>query len=183
MAPTLIIGLGNVGEQYTSTRHNLGINAVRYFVRQIKAKAQVSDWQDDKKSESQLAQINFAPNSSITCLFPLTNMNDSGRAVSKYLRYHDLEQDQLLIVHDDLELPLGEYSYSISSAQGHNGVRSIHRYLNSIDIPRLRLGIGRPTAEQEVREFVLSKFTSEEQPKVTQIIQQASNKLMELIKQ
>ena len=182
MKPRLIIGLGNVGEQYADTRHNLGINAVRHFVNQMQANAQVSNWTEDTQSEAELAQINITPANSITCLFPQTNMNESGRAVSKYLRYHELDQDELLIVHDDLELPLGEYSYSIASAKGHNGVRSIHKYLNSIDIPRLRLGIGRTQENQEVHEYVLSKFTSEEQPKVAQIIEQAADKLVELVK-
>lgn len=149
----LIVGLGNPGEKYVHTRHNLGARVVAAFVQ--------------KMGEDALKQQGIA------WLLPTVNMNDSGTPVADYLRQLPLEPSQVLLVHDDLELPLGEIKFQPGgSARGHKGVRSVHEKLGTTEIPRLRLGIGRP-ATGDVFDYVLENFTEEEEAIVEQVVEKA----------
>jgi len=175
----LYIGLGNPGEKYQRTRHNLGIRALRAWAP--------DNWHTVKKLPADLAQITL-PGATITCLFPLTNMNRSGVAVRRFLRqgfrriFRPLPLNRLLIIHDDLELTLGQFRLKQSgSARGHNGVRSIHNALGTQDISRLLLGIG-PKPDSNTSDFVLGKFTPTEEETVTQMIPQVLETLNEFAK-
>lgn len=157
----LIVGLGNPGEKYARTRHNLGARVVEAFIQ--------------KMGEDALRGQGMA------WLLPTMNMNDSGTPVAEWLRQSPLEPSQVLLVHDDLELPLGEIKFQAGgSAKGHKGVRSVHEKLGTTEIPRLRLGIGRPPAGADVSDYVLENFSSEEEEIVRQVIEKAVVWLEEL---
>lgn len=155
MISKLIVGLGNPEEKYASTRHNFGARAVAAF-RQAAG--------EEKLSEAGIA-----------CLLPTLNMNDSGRPVAEFLKYHPLPLTQILLVHDELELPLGEYKFQAGGgARGHKGVRSVQAALGTLEIPRLRLGIGRPAGENEVADYVLEPFSTQEAEIVQQVLDAAA---------
>lgn len=147
----IIIGLGNPGRQYAGTRHNLGIDLIVSWL------GEGADWREEKKTSALVCEKDNA-----VCIFPLVGMNESGKVVAEFLKNKSVELPNVLVVHDELELSLGETRLvSGGSAKGHNGVRSVQEHLGTQDIPRLKLGIGRPEG-QEVHDFVLSKFSPEE---------------------
>lgn len=144
---TVLIGLGNPGSKFEGTRHNLGKRVVQHYT---------------------------PPDERVIRFVPTTFMNESGMAVAAFLRQHHLDPAELLLIHDDLELPLGQIAFKAEgSAKGHNGVRSVHDALQTQAIPRLRLGIGRPPVEVPIDQFVLERFTPAEEPLVNQMMQQA----------
>ena len=138
----IVFGLGNPGREYEQTRHNLGASVVL-------------NWE---------AQISDEMKARLRVLLPTMSMNESGSVLKDALRYIDIELQDILIVHDDIELSLGEAELVLGgSAKGHNGVRSIYDELGTQDFQRLRLGVGRPAEGVDVRDFVLSRFSVEEQ--------------------
>lgn len=162
MMKKLVVGLGNPGGKYAHTRHNFGARAVQELVRQL--------------GEAQLTEQEVA------FLLPVVNMNQSGIAVAEFAQYHNLLPAQILIIHDELELPLGEFKFQEGGgARGHKGVRSVHEKLGTQDVPRLRLGIGRPDfakatsgeANLTISDYVLGEFTLEEELVVEKVVAQA----------
>ena len=138
----IVFGLGNPGKEYERTRHNLGARVVM-------------GWETQASDEVKAY---------IKIVSPLLPMNESGTVLKDVLRFVDIETQNILIVHDDIELPMGEVELVLGgSAKGHNGVRSIYSVLGASDFHRLRLGIGRPLEGMEVRDFVLGRFSVEEQ--------------------
>lgn len=164
MQDYLIVGLGNVGNQFVGTRHNVGIRALRLWVeKQGEQAGRTISWRNDASLPGEVAQVDL-PDARVWTLFPFTMMNNSGQAVAQFLKTHTISLDRTLIVHDDLEISFGEVDFKLGgSAKGHNGVRSIHQVLQTQDFYRLRIGIGRPTTEIPVDAFVLQKFTAEEE--------------------
>ncbi|MAF35406.1 hypothetical protein CMO91_06210 [Candidatus Woesearchaeota archaeon] len=203
MSNLLFVGLGNPDARYAGTRHNFGADTIRAWVETMRSQVEVTQWQADSKAQADVAQVRLsslqhtdqqgssavsrflvllrpATSDTITihCVVPTTGMNKSGDAVAAYLNQHPLENHDVTLVHDDLELALGQQRYVAGgSARGHNGVRSIHTRLNDQNIGRLRLGIGRPEGEMPVDKYVLSKFTSEEQQVANTVMQQAGLQL------
>lgn len=157
----LIVGLGNPGQQYQRTRHNVGF----WFV-DILAAEHNADWQLDKKFNGQLATIELNEKS-ITLMKPLTFMNKSGSSVSAYVRYYQLNVEDVLVVHDELDFLPGVARLKKNGGHaGHNGLRDIIAQLNSNDFPRLRIGIGRPPGRQAVADYVLSAPSKDDQEKI-----------------
>lgn len=170
----VVVGLGNPGERFVGTRHNLGIETVQEWVTQEQPEA---SWRLEDRFEALMTQLRIN-DVSVVCLFPQTFMNDSGRAVAACMAYYQIDMADVLIVHDDIELPLGEVALVAGgSARGHNGVRSIHQTLKSQDIARLRLGVGRPTMGEPVDQYVLQRFLSEQQSVVAQMREAAREHL------
>ncbi|MEX0649878.1 MAG: aminoacyl-tRNA hydrolase [Candidatus Andersenbacteria bacterium] len=183
MNKVVFVGLGNPGKKFEHTRHNVGIDILRVWVEMMKGRgATVSNWKEEQAFNAEIAEVALPP-VQVECIFPLTFMNDAGRAVGAHAAFYNITPQNILIIHDDLELPLGEVSIKEEgSAHGHNGVRSIHQQLSTDKIRRLRIGIGRPLAQVPVEEYVLQQFTTEEQPGITQSIHQAALLLEEQAK-
>lgn len=157
MKKQLLIGLGNPGAQYEFTRHNLGARVV-------------AAWQAQ--------QLEGLPHIKIYLPQPDVFMNDTGPAIAAFLKREGLTPEDLLIVHDDVELPLGVIKDKLEgSAAGHNGVRSIQETLGTQAIRRLRIGVGRPTDATPLEAFVLQKFSSAEETELPAIMAQASKRL------
>lgn len=167
----LIVGLGNPGEQYTHTRHNLGIQAVKKFV------GNHAIW---KKEDQFIAEV--AKTTAFQAIFPLTYMNNSGQSVVAFLNFLKATPAQLVVVHDEVELPLGDVRWKESgSASGHNGLRSIIDALGTDEFRRLRLGVGRPPEQMSLDRFVLEKFLDNEQEAVEQLLVTAVKELSTIL--
>ncbi len=183
MRHILIIGLGNPGEQFKDTRHNLGQDVVGRWIDDIRQKdADIQDMQSKESLHARIQEI-VLNDVKITILFPDVFMNESGKAVAQYLRYNEINKKNILVIHDDLELALGDVKYQeAGSAHGHNGMRSIHQYVGDTDIPQLRIGIGRPIDQRPIEKFVLEKFKPEERAilqEKRQVILDAITKVIE----
>lgn len=146
----LIVGLGNPGNKYEGTLHNVGFSAIE----RVAEKSSLYQWKDQFKSK--LVSGNEAGEQFIL-LKPQTYMNLSGEAVQACKHYYKIELDEILVVFDDLDLPQGKLRYRSSGGHGgHNGVRSILQHCGGPTFHRLRIGIGRP-AHGKVSDYVLSK--------------------------
>ena len=159
MKKIVLVGLGNPGQRFTTTRHNLGYRAVQTWLRQhLDASQQVVIYE------------------------PTAFMNDTGPAVAALLRDHDATPAELLVVHDDVELPFGQIKIKADgSAGGHNGIRSIQAALGTQTFRRVRLGVGRPKDDQELSDYVLAPFTTAEEEKVPELLQRASAVIYDLL--
>lgn len=133
----LIVGLGNPGTQYTQTRHNVGFRVVDYL-------AQKHGWSWEKRGRALIASGTLGLEK-VTLVKPLTFMNLSGEAVSELVHWYKLQPEDVLVIYDDMDLPVGKIRLrGKGSAAGHNGLSNITHYLHTDAIPRLRVGIGRP---------------------------------------
>jgi PTH1 family peptidyl-tRNA hydrolase len=166
----LVIGLGNPGAKYAGTRHNVGFMALERL-----AAAAGSGFRNQAKLQGLLAEVGSG-DQRLRLLMPQTFMNDSGRAIRAALDWFALQPQELLVVVDDMDLPLGKLRLRASgSAGGHNGLRSTISHLGTQDFPRLRIGIGAPAdnpVERKARTIghVLGRFTPDEQPLLAQVL-------------
>lgn len=159
----MVVGLGNPGSKYEWTRHNIGFEALNRFRVNLDGMAQsASSRTVQSKFEGQFVKTKW--NGSDVCLvWPLTYMNCSGRCVAQFARFYRIEPENILVICDDLSLPLGKLRIrKTGSSGGQKGLESILSCLGTQDVPRLRIGID-PTPEQwETVDYVLGKFSSEE---------------------
>lgn len=185
----LIIGLGNPGEKYIETRHNLGWRVIDYLHQNLK----LEDWRLAKKFDSLISQRN-TNQEKIILSKPQTMMNNSGRAVKALVDYYKISKQDILIIHDEIDLPLGKIKLQQDrSSAGHRGVQSIIDRLGTKDFIRMRIGIApriknqespkqNKSAAEQVRiknteRFVLEKFTEQEE----EIIQKSIKKAAQII--
>jgi len=169
----LIVGLGNPGIKYAFTRHNVGFWVVDELSSRGKARFR------EARCRSYIAQASLA-DKKIILAKPLTFMNRSGRAVAALLEYFSLEQDRLLVIYDDLDLPLGRIRLRRGGGSGgHKGMASVITFLQSENIARLRLGIGRPQGFGESlsydKDYVLSTFSPAEEKIVLEAVLRAAD--------
>ena len=167
---SLVVGLGNPGEKYAGTRHNVGFMALEQL-----AKRQNSSFKQQSKLHALAAEVGQGPNR-LRLLMPQTYMNDSGRSIRAALDWFGYEPNQMLILVDDMDLPLGRLRLRLSGgAGGHNGLRSTIAHLGGQEFPRLRIGIGAPALNPVERKqrtvgHVLGRFAVAEQPVLEEVI-------------
>jgi len=167
---TLIAGLGNPGPKYESTRHNFGFMAVDALL-ELGAARELSMGKDGTLFALRLPGVE----GEVLALKPMTFMNLSGRAVAHVLRYYKLDVADMMVVHDELDLPLGRMRMKQGGGlAGHNGLKSIAAETGSQEFARLRLGIGRPQGKMDVAGFVLHDFSPEERPVAEKVIPAAA---------
>ena len=174
----IVVGLGNPGLKYEFTRHNIGFRIIDSLAQDMGT--------EFKKVKSYYSLISRGTinNHKVMLVKPQTFMNLSGRAVSKVVSYYQIPHQDLLIVYDDLNLELGQVRIrKKGSAGGHNGIESIMQYLNSEDIPRLRIGIGNPLANFnfDCVSYVLSSFNDDEKDKIKEVIQLSTEAVKTII--
>jgi len=163
----LIVGLGNPGTRYARSRHNVGFMVVEEFAR-----AHAIEFKR-KKFNTALAEGTL-DGTRVLIAKPQTFMNLSGEAVSKLYKFYKIAPQDLLVVYDDLDLPLGKLRLRGSgSAGGHHGMESIIARIGTSEFPRLRVGIGRPNPESDV-DHVLGNFEGQEMKEVKEIILRAA---------
>ncbi|MBI3047474.1 MAG: aminoacyl-tRNA hydrolase [Acidobacteria bacterium] len=163
----VIVGLGNPGREYAETRHNVGFRVADVIGERLNLQ-----WRRDE-------DVVFAKSFGGTPFFvvkPQTYMNRSGYAVSRFVGYHNIEPRDLLVVVDDVDLPLGKIRVRAKGSAGtHNGLKSVVEQLGTIEFPRMRLGVGRGDARRDLADYVLATFDPAEAPEVERLIIRAAD--------
>jgi len=164
----IVVGLGNPGRKYERTRHNAGFMAVDELARGLRFAL---------TQEKYHALVGKGPEGGREVLLakPQTYMNESGRSVAAILRYTSATVKDLVVVHDELDLPLGVVRVKAGGGHGgHNGLRSIADHLGTQEFIRVRVGVGRPPEQWDAADYVLSPFTPAEQPVAVEAITAAA---------
>lgn len=172
LIPRLIVGLGNPGETYRDTRHNIGFMVLDEVAQRLQA-----SYQPEKRWAAHVARAG-----STWLQKPQTYMNDSGRAVAGLARYQKIEPERTVVVYDDVDLPLGALRFRLAgSAAGHNGIKSLIASLGTDTFPRLKVGIatasGRPVGSRMVG-HVLGRFSEEEKADLNAVISRAADAIL-----
>lgn len=155
--PALVVGLGNPGPEYAGTRHNVG-----FLVADLLAARTGARFSVHKRSNSDVAQGRLAGRP-VTVAKPRTYMNVSGGPVAGLVRYFSVPAEEIVVVHDDLDLAFGVVRLKRGGGEGgHNGLRSISRSVGTKDYLRVRFGIGRPPGRQDPADYVLKRFSAVE---------------------
>lgn len=169
-----IIGLGNPDEDYKDTRHNAGREAVSSFLK----KEGLKEWDFNKKIPALAANVKI-DNKKVIFVLPETFMNKSGKVIT----YLKLKSKDILVVHDDVDLPFGKIKFSFGKRSGgHKGVQSIKRALKTKDFWRLRIGIQKK-ARVQAEELVLIKFTKQEKEKLKKVFKNTSEAIYMFLKE
>lgn len=171
----MIVGLGNIGTRYDETRHNTGFMVVDQLARDYHLGAFTH-----LKQEA-VAVSGVINGEKVMLVKPTTFMNDSGRAVGPLVDYYDIDLDDLVIVNDDLDMPVGKVRLKTHGASGgHNGLKSIISVLGTKNFNRVKVGIDHPQ-HGTVVSHVLGKFSKDERPKFDQAVEQAEHALEDWI--
>jgi len=171
----LLVGLGNPGRAYQETRHNLGFQVIDLFARDNGIPI------SKKKFNAQFGSGRFE-SENVLILKPSTYMNRSGIAVSAFVDFYRLGPDDLVVSHDDVDLPLGRIRLRGGGGDGgHKGVRSVIEWTGSADFTRLRMGGGRPEGLESVEHFVLQPFRKDERAAALSLAEQGARALEVLL--
>jgi PTH1 family peptidyl-tRNA hydrolase len=166
----LVAGLGNPGREYVGTRHNVG-----FEVMDLLARRHQLSW--PARYDAPAVEVRWRrPDADVLIVKPLTYMNLSGRAVGELVRFYKIDLPDVLVVTDDVNLPLGRLrARATGSEGGHNGLRSIAESLGTIDYARLRVGVGRGDMRRDLADHVLARFEPDEQPGIEDAIARAAD--------
>lgn len=163
----LIIGLGNPGKPYEHTRHNIGFDVIDELANRWNAPL------NQTKFNGMYATVH-RPEGKVILLKPLTYMNLSGECVRPLMDYFDIEIEDIIVIYDDLDLETGKLRLrGKGSAGGHNGIKSLIQHLGTQEFNRIRVGISRPPAGIKVADYVLAKFSKEDQPIVKEAVEKS----------
>jgi peptidyl-tRNA hydrolase, PTH1 family len=168
--PLLVVGLGNPGPQYATTRHNLG-----FLVADILSDRIGSGFKVHKKSGAEVATGRLAGRP-VVLAKPRVYMNESGRQVGPLAKFYSVPPADIVVIHDEIDIDFGRIRLKfVGGVAGHNGLRSVASALGSNDFQRVRVGVGRPPGRRDGASFVLSNFTSTEWRDVPTICEQAAD--------
>jgi PTH1 family peptidyl-tRNA hydrolase len=168
-ADLLVVGLGNPGDEYARTKHNVGAEVVGLLAERHGGTLR-------KGKERALADEVHIEGRRVALAVPLTFMNDSGESVRLLVRRYGVEPEQLVIVHDELDLPVAALRVkSGGGLAGHNGLRSIKSHLHSGDFQRVRIGVGKPGTKEQGADHVLSRFSKRDRAEVDVTIAEAAD--------
>lgn len=178
----LIVGLGNPGEKYMKTRHNLGFMIAEHFLKDFQD-VKNTVWENQQKFKSDIAQIEWQPRhgnlEKVILAKPQTYMNNSGLAVKIIANFYKISMDDIWVIHDDIDLPIGAMKIRFGGASaGHHGVESIMQHLNSDKFFRFRMGTGLKNQKLNIKnekwrnmeDYVLGNFTGSEKGKIKDLI-------------
>jgi PTH1 family peptidyl-tRNA hydrolase len=174
----LVVGLGNPGKEYDLTRHNIGFACIDHFVDKTE---QMGDWmaKKDLKCQMSTGQID---NNRVVAIKPATFMNLSGEAVQATANFYKVQPSDIVVIHDELDIDFGQIRLRIGgSAAGHNGIKSVTKHIGE-DYGRIRIGIGpKKPARMATDDFVLQKFSPEEQQQLPNLLQEVNAILSEYL--
>lgn len=167
----IVVGLRNPGSEYAGTRHNVGAEVIAELAHRhgerFKAKTM--------RTRSEVAEIRVGPEK-VVLAAPMSYMNESGGPVSATLRYLKGEIDDLLVIHDDIDLDFGRLRIQVGGGSGgHNGIRSLEKSLGTRDFARLKVGVGRPPGRQDPAAYVLKPFSGAERSEVDLLVVDAAD--------
>ncbi len=183
----ILVGLGNPGEKYEGTRHNIGFATLDHLLKKYE-KVDQSVWEDNKKTKSQIKKLTIGEFPVILAK-PQTFMNNSGMALSLLTQYFKVKPEEVIIVHDDLDLPLGKIQIRFGGGSaGHNGIESVIEALKTDKFTRIRMGIGHPKtriknkelrikSDDTVSNYVVSHFSEGEHKDVRNMIKHVQKNL------
>ncbi len=154
----LVVGLGNPGSKYENNRHNIGFKAVDDIFRRFSFSA----W--SQKFNADMAKGSIDQHK-VVLLKPMTYMNNSGESVQKVMAYFKIKPENVIVLHDELDLPPLKVRYKLGGGNGgHNGLKSIQQRIGTADFYRFRIGVGHPGSKDRVSRYVLSDFSKVETP-------------------
>jgi peptidyl-tRNA hydrolase, PTH1 family len=173
----LVVGLGNVGKEYEGTRHNIGFECIDYFAE----KTDLGTWVEKKDLKCRMVN-GMAGDTRVIAIKPTTFMNLSGEAVQATMHFYKIPNNQVIVVHDELDIPFGQIRTRIGgSSAGNNGIKSLIQHLGE-EFARVRIGIRNDLAEkQDGSEFVLDKFNKEETAQLKNLKKEVTSILTEYI--
>jgi len=164
----LLVGLGNPGPKYERTRHNVGFRVAEDAARKLGVALDQTRW-------NAVVGQGRAAGGSVSVLLPQTYMNASGESVGHAARFWKVEPGSLVVVHDDMDLEFGRLQVKVGGGDGgHNGLKSLRQHLGTADYARVRFGVGRPPPAWEGADWVLAKFSSEEEEQLKVLVPQAA---------
>ena len=177
-APALVVGLGNPGEKYENTRHNVGFLTVDELAERARVPVQ-------KLKHRALTNTLEVGSVKVLLMKPVTYMNLSGEAVGEAARFYKLPPERVLVISDDVSLPVGKLRIRKGgSAGGHNGLKSIIQHLGTDQFPRIKVGVGqKPHPDYDMADWVLSKFAGEDLKTITEAIRKAADAVECLIQE
>jgi PTH1 family peptidyl-tRNA hydrolase len=166
----LVVGLGNPGEEFAKTRHNVGAEVVELLARRHGAKLK------KHRRERALYDDVRVDGLRLALAVPTTYMNDSGAAVAPLAKHFDVGPEQIVVVHDELDLPPAALRVKVGGGlAGHNGLRSIKSHLHSDEFVRVRIGVGKPPSKERGADHVLSRQSKREREEMAVTIEQAAD--------
>ena len=176
-ADLLVVGLGNPGDEYRGSRHNLGAEVVELLASRHGGHLR-------KRKERALVDEVTIDGRRVALAIPLTYVNDSGNAVGALVRRFGVDPEQLVVVHDDeLDLPVAELKVkSGGGLAGHNGLRSIVEHLHTQDFQRVRIGVGKPVSKERGADHVLNRFGKRERAEVDVTVEQAADAVETMVR-
>ncbi len=168
--PLLVVGLGNPGENYARTRHNVG-----FMVADVLAARLGSKFKTHKRSGAEIVTGRLAGHA-VVLAKPRCYMNESGRQVWPLAKFYSVPPADIIVIHDELDIDFGRIRLKLGGGEGgHNGLRSIAAALGTKDFQRVRIGIGRPPGRKDPAAFVLETFSATERAEVPTICEQAAD--------
>jgi len=171
----LVVGLGNPGDEYTRTRHNVGAEVVELLARRHGGKLHGS------KGRARSDDVRIG-DKRVALAIPLTYMNDSGEAVGALARRLGVEPDRIVIVHDELDLPPAVLRVKVGGGlAGHNGLRSIKQHLHTDEFLRVRIGVGKPSSKERGADHVLSRVSKREREAMDVTIEEAADAVERIV--
>ena len=175
-ADLLVVGLGNPGDEYRGSRHNLGAEVVELLAKRHGGRLR-------KRKERALVDEVTIDGRRVALAIPLTYVNDSGHAVGALVRRFGVDPEQLVVVHDELDLPVAELKVkSGGGLAGHNGLRSIVAHLHTQDFQRVRIGVGKPVSKERGADHVLNRFSKRERAEVEVTVEQAADAVETIVR-
>ncbi len=176
MSFKIIFGLGNPEKEFDSTPHNCGFFAVDKLCSNFGGNF------SKKKMNGLFAEI-IVDGQKVLLVKPLTYMNNSGECVVKYVKKFKIPLENVLVILDDIDLPLGQVRFRQKGSAGtHNGLKSVVSCLNSTEFPRLRIGVGKPPEHMDLADFVLKKFDSTQKTAIENSYKEIEEKVLEFLK-
>ncbi len=161
----LLVGLGNPGEKYKNTRHNVGFKAIDFFANQYGLA-----FRESVRFRGSLAQ-GCIQDKQVILLKPMTFMNVSGESIKSCVEYFSIAQEKILVVCDDVSIALGKMRMRMKgSSGGHNGLKSVLSSLATEEFARLRIGVDFPQLEEDLSDYVLGHFTKEQQKTIEEML-------------
>jgi len=169
----LIAGLGNPGEKYRGTRHNIGFDVIDELAHRLQSPLTTA-------KHKGIYTIVRSGGHQVLLLKPLTYMNLSGESIAEVMRYYKIDIENLLVVYDDLDLPPGKIRLrQKGSAGGHNGIKSVIQHTGTEQFKRIRIGIGRPDGNNTVIDYVLGKFDKEQRLIMNEAVKKSADACLE----
>ena len=170
----LIVGLGNPGNQYEQTRHNIGFDVIDYMANKYNIDV-------NREKFKGICGEGFIENKKVILLKPLTYVNLSGESIRELANFYKLEDDEIIVVYDDISLDIGRLRIrEKGSAGGHNGIKSIIQNLGGDKFPRVKVGVGQP--KDNLVNHVLGKFSKEDREHIEKVIPVVSDAIVEIVK-